>query len=615
MSEPQMIGHYRVVELLGAGAMGNVHAAIDTLIEREVAIKSLRPELTQDRESMQRLRAEAKSLARLSHPNITTLYQLLDGGNLYMVMELVRGRALDEILRDRRRPLGVKESLAIVAQAADGLSYAHQMGVIHRDIKPSNMMIADDGRVKVMDFGIARVRGSVRLTRAGTAIGTLLYMSPEQCRGDEGDERSDLYSLAMVLYELLAGKPPFVGETDYTLIQAQINAHPPPLVPHTPGVTPQLESAIMTALAKRPEQRFATVRAFSDAIGATALRVDATSIVQNAAHLLEVSTTTHEVADTQALTARALAWVKSRSAALGRRFKGLHPAIQGVTVASVGVAILAPLFFGLEPSPVPDRPAPKEPPRVARTEPSVVVKAEPSLVSGRSRADETGRQGPGVDRPRAEPSIDRPRAEPGVDRLRAEPSVDRLAAEFGADRPRAEARLDKPHAETARNLTFSADDNQPSSIPTNDGTPKANDIVSKFDRLEKAAKAGNQDAAYELGMLYLKTPGRQKLAEAFKWLKMSAEAGHADAQAALGKMYQNGDAEGGENYDEAVRWYAKAADQYNAEGQYWLGRAYEAGKGGLKKDRKKAEDLYFLAKTQGHPRAKADFEKLQSSRR
>jgi tRNA A-37 threonylcarbamoyl transferase component Bud32 len=605
MSKPQMIGHYRVVELLGTGAMGNVHAAVDTLIEREVAIKSLRPELTQDRESLQRLRAEAKSLARLSHPNITTLYQLLDGGNLYMVMELVRGRALDEILRDRQSPLGVKESLAIIAQAADGLSYAHQMGVIHRDIKPSNMMIADNGRVKVMDFGIARVRGSVRLTRAGTAIGTWLYAPPEQCRGDEGDERSDIYALAMVLYELLAGHPAFTSETDYTLIQAQINAHPPPLVPHTPGVTPQLESAIMTALAKRPEQRFATVRAFSDAIGATALRADAPSVVQNAAHLLEVATTTHEVADAQALMARALAWVKSRSAALGRRFKRLHPAIQGVTVASVGVAILAPLFLGLEPSRSPDRPAPKEPPRVARTEPAVVgkaeppvvVKTEPSVVSGRSPADEPGRQGRGMDGPRAELGMDR------------------LAIETAMDIPRAEAKLDKPRAETARNSTFSADDNQPSSIPSNDAIPKANDITMRFDRLEKAAKAGDQAAAYELGMLYLKTPGRQKLAEAFKWLKMSAEAGQADAQATLGKMYQNGDAEGGENYDEAVRWYTKAADQYNAEGQYWLGRAYELGKGGLKKDRKTAEHYYFLAKTQGHIRAKADFEKLQSSRR
>lgn len=579
MNEPQMIGHYRIVELLGAGAMGNVHVAVDTLIEREVAIKSLRPELMQDRESLERLRAEARSLARLNHPNITTLYSLLDGGNLYMVMELVRGRSLDDILRDRHGPLGVKESLAVVAQIADGLCYAHQMGVIHRDIKPSNLMIADDGRVKIMDFGIARMRGSVRLTRAGTAIGTLLYMSPEQCRGDEGDERSDLYSLAVVLYELLAGKPPFTGETDYSLVQAQINAHPPPLVPHTPGVTPELESALMTALAKRPDQRFASVRAFSDAIGATALRVDATAVVHNAAHLVEVATTTHEAAGGQGLPARALAVVKSRSATLRRRFKGLHPAAQGVTVATVCVAVLAALYFGFEPSRPPDRPAPKEPPQYVGK--SAVVPKDPQLVPGRSQGDERRRQGAGVDKAPAEAS----------------------------------ASVDKPRAEIGYNSTFAAEERQPSAVPTSDAAPKASDIETTFDRLERIARTGDQKAGYDLGMLYLKTPGRQKLADAFKWLKISAEAGNPDAQAALGKMYQNGDVSGGENLNEAVRWYAKAAEQNNAEGQYWLGRAYEAGKGGLKKDRKKAEDLFFLAKTQGHPRAKADFEKLQNSRR
>ncbi len=307
MNDQRVIGHYRIVELLGSGAMGKVHVAVDTFIEREVAIKSLRAELTQDPEFVSRFKAEATSLARLNHPNITTLYSpLFDGKDLYMVMELVRGRALDDILRDRNGPLGVKESLAVIAQAADGISYAHQMGVIHRDIKPSNLMIADDGRVKIMDFGIARVRGSVRLTRAGTAIGTPLYMAPEQRRGSEGDERSDLYSLAIVLYEMLSGAPPFVGLDEVDLLQAQINSEPPALVPRVAGVTPELEAAIMKALAKRPEQRFPSVRAFSDAIGATALRIDATGIVQSPAHLLEAPATTGESGSAASLPSVAL---------------------------------------------------------------------------------------------------------------------------------------------------------------------------------------------------------------------------------------------------------------------------------------------------------------------
>ena len=347
-----MIGHYRIVELLGSGAMGTVHVAVDTFIERPVAIKSLRAELTRDPDFVSRFRAEAASLARLNHPNIATLYTpLLEGSDLYMVMELVRGRSLDEILRERGKPLGVKESLAIIAQAADGLAYAHQVGVIHRDIKPANLMIANDGRVKIMDFGIARVRGSVRLTRVGTAVGTPLYMSPEQCKGSEGDERSDVYSLAIVLYELLCGSPPFTAATEYDLIQAQIKAEPPPLIPRAPGVSPKLEAAIMTALAKRPEQRFSSVRAFSDAIGATELRMDATSVVRNATHLVEGP----QEADVKQ-KASALALARSRAGTLSRRLKGIHPAIIAAIIAVAGAALFLPLYFGPGPSVAPSKP-------------------------------------------------------------------------------------------------------------------------------------------------------------------------------------------------------------------------------------------------------------------
>ena len=234
-----------------------MYAGIDTKIGREVAIKFLRPELASDPSFVDRFLAEAKSLGRLNHPNIATLYELpQEDDHVCMIMELVRGRTVEQIIQDRHGPLGTTESLAILAQVADGLSYAHEQGVIHRDIKPSNLMVTESGRVKIMDFGIARVRGSDRMTRAGSAVGTPLYMSPEQCRGVEGDERSDIYSLAVVLYELLAGAPPFKGTTDFELTKAHIGKPPPPLIPRIVGVEPPLESAIMTALSKRPEQRF-----------------------------------------------------------------------------------------------------------------------------------------------------------------------------------------------------------------------------------------------------------------------------------------------------------------------------------------------------------------------
>jgi serine/threonine-protein kinase len=332
-----MIGHYRIVESIGSGAMGTVQIAVDTYIDRSVAIKSLRPELTSDPDFVSRFRGEAKSLARLNHPNIATLFSpIIDGSDMHLVMELVRGKALDEILRDRGRPLGVRESLAIVAQAADGLSYAHEMGVIHRDIKPANLMIADDGRVKIMDFGIARVQGSVRLTRSGTAVGTPLYMSPEQCRGGEGDERSDIYSLAIVLYEMLRGAPPFTAETEYDLIQAQIATTPAPLVPRIAGVSPTLEAAVLKALAKKPEQRFETMRAFSDALGATALRPDATGMIRNAAHLIEAR---QEPAESQARTG-AFDVVKSRLLGFSRGWRALGVGSKA-GIAVVAAALLA----------------------------------------------------------------------------------------------------------------------------------------------------------------------------------------------------------------------------------------------------------------------------------
>src|ERR1700683_4657411 len=153
------IGQYEIGKQLGEGGIGQVHAAFDTILQREVAMKSLRPELLSDTNFVERFRAEATSLARLNHPNITTLYSLFpDGRNLYMVMELVRGHTLDDILAKRNAPLDVRESLAIISQAADGLAYAHSMGVIHRDIKQSNLLLAENGVLKIMDFGIGRVR-------------------------------------------------------------------------------------------------------------------------------------------------------------------------------------------------------------------------------------------------------------------------------------------------------------------------------------------------------------------------------------------------------------------------------------------------------------------------
>ena len=283
----RFIGRYEVTGLLGKGGIGQVYEARDTQLGRRVAIKALRPEYSADQGFLARFQAEAAALANLSHPNITGLYDLLPlDGQLYMIMELVRGHTLEAVLARCKR-LGVREALAVVAQTVAGLSYAHQQDVIHRDIKPSNLMLTESGVLKIMDFGIARVRGSQRLTRAGSIVGTMTYVAPEQIKGGEGDEQSDEYSLACVLYEMLSGDPPFQGETDYDLIKAHVERRPPPLAERIPDVPAPVEQALMRALAKAPEERFASIEAFSRALGAEAIQGQAPEVIRT--HVLPLA--------------------------------------------------------------------------------------------------------------------------------------------------------------------------------------------------------------------------------------------------------------------------------------------------------------------------------------
>jgi len=276
----QTLGHYEIKHLLGEGGIGRVYAALDQELGRMVAIKALRPEFSNDKSFVERFRGEAASLARLTHANITTLYSLhRDDKQVYMVMELVSGRTLEDVL-ERAPRLPPRDCLALVAQAAAGLGYAHRMGVIHRDIKPANLMLTESGVLKIMDFGIARIRGSQRMTRAGNIIGTPAYMPPEQIRGEECDERSDIYSLGCVLYEMLSGAPPFHADSEYDLIRAQVETQPRALRPQLPDLDPHIESALLKALAKAPAQRFESADQFSQALGAAAIERESIDILR-----------------------------------------------------------------------------------------------------------------------------------------------------------------------------------------------------------------------------------------------------------------------------------------------------------------------------------------------
>src|SRR5215208_4343163 len=247
------IGTYELEGLLGEGGIGQVYAAHDIVLGRKVAIKMLRPELSRDPNFVERFYAEAKSLGTLNHSNITTIYAAqFEGEQAFMVMELVHGHTIEALLAQAGR-LTVRDSLAVLAQAIPGIRYAHRRGVIHRDLKPANLMLTDDGIVKIMDFGIARVQGSQHLTRVGEFCGTYVYASPEQIRGEDVDERSDLYSLAIVFYRMLAGTAPFTSTNEYALMTAQLQTPPPPLAERVPDRDPATEQVLMRALAKRPE--------------------------------------------------------------------------------------------------------------------------------------------------------------------------------------------------------------------------------------------------------------------------------------------------------------------------------------------------------------------------
>jgi eukaryotic-like serine/threonine-protein kinase len=261
-----VVGSYKVVEKIGEGGMGAVFKGIDLMLEREVAIKMLRPELASQPQVVERFRSEAVTLAKLNHPNIATLFSFLrQGEDFFMVMEFVRGETLDNLIR-RSGAMPCDRAIALFCQALEGIDHAHRMGIIHRDIKPANMMLTEGGTLKVMDFGIARVLGTSRMTRQGNIVGTIEYMSPEQVRGQETDARSDIYSLGILLYEMLTGRVPFSSDSEYDLMQMQIEQAPQPPRVFSAQIPQTVEQAIMRSLAKRGEARFQGAAEFRNAL-------------------------------------------------------------------------------------------------------------------------------------------------------------------------------------------------------------------------------------------------------------------------------------------------------------------------------------------------------------
>lgn len=261
---PRLGGRYELGGMLGRGGMAEVRLGQDVRLGREVAIKRLRTDLATDPNFQARFRREAQAAAGLNHPNIVSVYDTgeemaPDGSHVqpYIVMEYVQGRTLREVLNDGRKLLP-ERALEIISGVLSALDYSHRNGIVHRDIKPGNVMLTPNGAVKVMDFGIARAvsQSTSTMTQTSAVVGTAQYLSPEQARGETVDSRSDIYSTGCLLFELLTGRPPFVGESPFSVAYQHVREQADPPSKYNPDIDPQLDSLVMKALAKSVDDRY-----------------------------------------------------------------------------------------------------------------------------------------------------------------------------------------------------------------------------------------------------------------------------------------------------------------------------------------------------------------------
>jgi serine/threonine-protein kinase len=265
---------YRITEQIGSGGMAVVYKGEDLLLNRPVTIKILREQYASDQAFVHRFRREAQAVARLSHPNIVSIYDVGEEGSYhYLVMEYIPGTTLKEIIK-RRAPLPLGEALNLMVQLLEGLEHAHANGIVHCDVKPHNILVTPGGRVKITDFGLARAATEATITFPGSIIGSVHYLSPEQAKGEPATVQSDLYSASVVFYELLTGRLPFQGDTPLAVALQHLQSEPPPLREYNPEVPAWLEKVVLKGMAKDPRQRFASASQMLEHLGEERVAVE-----------------------------------------------------------------------------------------------------------------------------------------------------------------------------------------------------------------------------------------------------------------------------------------------------------------------------------------------------
>jgi eukaryotic-like serine/threonine-protein kinase len=350
-----LAGRYEIVRLLGRGGMAVVFLAQDLVLEREVAIKVLPPEMSHDTKLIPRFQQEAKTAARLDHPNIIPIYRVeSEAGLNYFVMKYVNGRPLDQVLEDG--PLTVAQARRVLREAALALGHAHKRKIVHRDVKPANIMLEADGRVVLTDFGISKaVQGSAQLTGTGAIIGTPHYMAPEQAKGLEVDGRADQYALGVVGHQLLTGKVPFDG-TAHSILYKQVFEPPPPVIEVRPDTPRDLSLALERALSKDPDHRFPSMEDFAAAVSGE--RAGTTTVVSAPVKSVTKGSARQSPEPKPGTTSR--------------------PMLLAFSVALLGVAVAA--WLGLvptaAPTPVPAREPIVSQPAPSRTAPTPAVTPE-----------------------------------------------------------------------------------------------------------------------------------------------------------------------------------------------------------------------------------------------